>query len=226
MVDGVGCSSGGEQVAAISYQCGGRWKRWDAGCSASLSSCEKRLVCRRRNRVSGVSGEADSLDTLGSGLYTSTERVPLPCETGLGHMASSTTPRARPGATSSVPSSMLGKGPLLERVSAAVGNPAAHWEKGGASALRQRDGGTLGDHRRGGSNHRTGGLEEEGVIDHWIGAPSGAQSSANDWGRRRWHMARQRRSFSEKLGGHLRGHLVVLYPTRQAVMNKIKPKHM
>ena len=106
----------------------------------------------------------------------------------------------------------------MELVSASVGETdGSHnlWAgmPGGAGggrsgASRQVDGETHGDHRWGWINHRAGGLEEEGVIDHWIGAPSGAQSSANDWGWRRWQLARQRRSFSEMLGGHLRGHLV------------------
>ena len=112
---------------------------------------------------------------------------------------------------------MSGRGPQLEREIAAAGETdGAHnlWAgmPGGAGggwngASRHMDGETHGDHRRGWINHRAGGLEAEGVIDR-IGAPTGAQLLAGNWGWRRRHcMARQARSSIEELGGHLRGYL-------------------
>ena len=66
VVDGVGCSEGGgEQVAAISYQWGGWWKRWrrDGYDDGSLLDCEG------PGTVSSVSVTDYSSDTPKLGLY-------------------------------------------------------------------------------------------------------------------------------------------------------------
>ena len=67
---------------------------------------------------------------------------------------------------------------------------------------------TFGDHRWGDrSIHRTGGWEVEGVVNRgMIGAPSGAQSWANDCGWWRRHQASAERNTDD--GGQGRRHVV------------------
>ena len=180
-------------MAAISYQCGGWWKRWrrDRYDDASLLDREG------PGTVSSVSVTDDSSDTWYLGPYPLGERGAYPYPRGgLGSSESHTTPRAIPGATSSVPLLMSQRGPVLEREIAAPGERVGThnlWagvpmEAGVGRGWRiaLADQGTLGDHGMGDRIY-TGpaGLEAEGVIDR-IGAQSGAQPYLGGWGRQGW----------------------------------------
>ena len=144
-------------MAAISYQCGGWWKRWrrDGYDDASLLDREG------PGTVSSVSVTDDSSDTRYLGPYPLGGRGAYPYpHGGLGSIESHTTPRAIPGATSYVPLFMTRRGPHLERSRAGVGESAGTHNLevgvprgaggGWCSRVAQAgQGGTLGDHRRG-----------------------------------------------------------------------------
>ena len=91
----------------------------EGGASAVSSVSAMRLLVH--------TAEAPAVYPCWSGGYTAEKRPRLPC-----YAPPPLVPD--PATTSSEPVLMLGKGPLLERVIAAVGNPAAHGEEGGARA--------------------------------------------------------------------------------------------
>ena len=193
-MDGVGCSNVvGSRWQPFSNAAVGRWKRWDGNVSASLH-------CQGRDRCVLHEGRRLlQLHTPVPAVCPRAFRVVHACAatpSGGGPAAG----KARPPYTclpSSVPLSMVGKGLVMERVIASQGNQPAHWEVGGASALRKHGMGstrTFGDHRWGSRYSLadgTGRPVESGVWEARIAdrrgiAHSCAQSWAKDcWGRRR-----------------------------------------